>query len=183
MKTKMTLGLLGMICLVAGLAHGDTIGLYADQFGMNCNIAGSGLVNVYVVHVTNGATALEFSAPKPACWTGATWLADYCQVPPCMGGWSQTGIMIGYGSCRAGAILALRIVYTVQEPSASCCSYPLLRDPRDIWETPMVVDCNFDAHAATGLVSTIDGNESCPCGYPVAAVETTWGCVKALYGE
>jgi len=182
--TKVTLGMFGLICLVSGLAQGDTIGLYADQSGTNCNItATSSLAYVYVVHVTTGATASEFSAPKPVCWTGATWVGDQCPFVPCFDGPSQTGMMIGYGSCKAGAIHILTIVYSVQGPSPSCCSYPLLRDPRYAWKTPVVIDCNENLVSAVGLVATINGNATCPCGYPVPVEETTWGSVKALYAE
>jgi hypothetical protein len=184
MQKRVIVGVLGLIWLVAGLAHSDTIGLYAEASGTSCNIAETfPLTYVYVVHVTDGAAASEFSAPKPVCWTGATWVGDQCAFFPCFDGPSQTGMMIGYGSCKVGAIHILTIVYSVQGPSPSCCLYPLLRDPRYAWETPVVVDCKENLVSAVGLVTTINGNATCPCGYPVPVEETTWGSVKALYGE
>ena len=46
-----------------------------------------------------------------------------------------------------------------------------------------VVDCQFASRIATGLTGTVNGNVTCPCGYPVPVEETTWGRVKSLYIE
>ena len=186
MRTKMTLGLLGIVCLVAGLAHGDTIGLYADPSGMNCNIiASAGVVNVYVVHVTSGATASEFRAPKPACWNGATWIGD--QDPfggVCIGcGDSQTGRSRAYGMCLAGAVHILTISYFVPAPGEPCCLYPVLPHPGSPGGEVEIVDCEFTLRIATALTATVNGGAACPCGYPVPVEETTWGRMKALYTE
>jgi hypothetical protein len=72
MKTRVTAGFFVSVWLVAGLAYGDTIGLYADDQGLNCNIVDNyhGLLQVYVMHTSaGGATAAQFSAPRPGCMT------------------------------------------------------------------------------------------------------------------
>jgi hypothetical protein len=74
--------------------------------------------------------------------------------------------------------------YFVQGGSESCCFYPLLPDPDpSTGGNVRVVDCDGNTVAATGLVATVNGNATCPCGYPVPVEETTWGQVKALYTE
>ena len=74
MGTKAAIGLVVLICLFSGLARSDTIGLYADPSGTNCNIYATTpfvLTNVYVVHVAPlGTSGSAFSAPTPACWAG-----------------------------------------------------------------------------------------------------------------
>ena len=164
------------------VAQSDTIGFYNDNAGMSCNLTDfSPLKNVYVVHFSpGGATAAEFSVPKPACWTNATFLNvtaawEYVGNP-------QTGMAIGYGACRTGAIHFVTVVYFLQGSSPACCLYPLRGSVSSGGEV-MVVDCNSNMVPAVGLVATINGNETCPCGYPVPVEETTWGQVKALYTE
>jgi len=183
MRMRVAAGLFGLIWLVAGWARGDTIGLYANTQGTNCNITENlPLTYVYVVHVApGGAAGSEFMAPKPACWTGATWLMD--QEPFGQIGNSQVGKSIGYGSCLVGSIHILTIVYFVQGTAEPCCLYPLLPNPYSPGGQLLVADCDFNPVVAIGLASTVNGNPTCPCGYPVPVQETTWGGVKALYTE
>jgi len=170
--------------LVSVVAHSDTIGLYNDAGGSNCNITDGAfpIKSVYVVHIpSGGVTASDWAAPKPACWTNAVYLSD--TEPFENPGNSQTGKTVGYGSCITHAIHILTINYFVQGSSPPCCLYPLLGHPYDDPDHPMVADCNNQGHPAQGLVATINGNATCPCGYPVPVEETTWGRVKALYTE
>jgi hypothetical protein len=186
MRTNVKVGLFVLICLVSGLAHGDTIGLYADPSGESCNIVATtpfALTYVYVVHVTDGAAASMFRAPKPACWTGATWIGDstpYCAGVGC--GDSQTGIALVYGACRIDVHI-LTITYFVQGASESCCLYPLLPHPWSPGGQVEVADCQFNPGVAMGLIAAVNGGPTCPCGYPVPVEETTWGRVKSLYGD
>jgi hypothetical protein len=178
-------GLFALTCLVFGLAQADTIGLYADPSGTSCNItATASLTFVYVVHVSPlGTSGCAFSAPKPSCWTGATWLGD--QDPYCLIGCgdSQTGKMVGYGSCLVGSIHVSTIMYLALGPSEPCCAYPVLPHPDSPGGQIEVVDCDFNPGSAVGLMGMVNGSTACPCGYPVLVEETTWGSIKALYGE
>ena len=173
-----------ILCLVSMTAFADTIGIYDDPTGIDCNIIDDtiGLKSVYVVHLApSGATASEFSAPKPACWTTATWLSDTVAFE--MPGNSQVGISIGYGICQLGpSIHILTINYFVQGDGEPCCQYPVL--PHPSWPDAIhVVDCDNNLLPATGLVATINTDSTCPCGYPVPVEDTTWGKVKNLYSQ
>jgi len=187
MGTKAAIGLVVLICLFSGLARSDTIGLYADPSGTNCNIYATTpfvLTNVYVVHVAPlGTSGSAFSAPTPACWAGAVWIGD--QDPFCLIGCgdSQTGKMVGYGHCFVGSILVSTIMYLTQSPSEPCCAYPVLPHPSSPGGQIEVADCDFNMGSAAGLMAIVNGNATCPCGYPVPVEETTWGHVKSLYGE
>jgi len=167
------------------LTAGGSIGIYADPAGVDCNIRDvpSGLMTVYIVHTnTAGATASQFSAPKPACMTGATWLSDTAVFPVTLGN-SQTGVTVGYGSCRAEPIHVLTMNYLVTDPSQSCCMYRVLPDPGLGSGKVEVVDCAFNLQYGTGNTSTVNANSSCLCGLEsvIPTEQTTWGHMKALY--
>jgi hypothetical protein len=184
MRTRATVGLFVSIWLGAGLAYGDTIGLYADTQGTNCNFVDNQprLLQVHVVHISpGGATASEFSAPMPACMTGATYLSDTVWFAV---GNSQVGISVGYGSCVTGSIYLMAINYFVRGTSEICCVYPVLPNPYAVpGGAVLVQDCDFNSVSGVGLAATVNGNSSCPCGGPVPVEETTWGRVKTLYEE
>jgi hypothetical protein len=188
MKHSVT-GLLSMLLVLAAAATcaGDTLGIYSDNRGMSCNIVDTppGLRAVYVVHFSyTGATGSRFVAPKPPCWASATWLSDttpYCGGVGCRD--SQTGITLVYGACKIGAIHVLTINYFSQGSNEACCLYPLLPHRFSPDGQVEVVDCQFASRIATGLTGTVNGNVTCPCGYPVPVEETTWGRVKSLYIE
>ena len=184
MKIIITAGLFGLLWLAAASAQCHTIGLYADTGGTSCNISETlPLTFVYVVHhiPPSGATGCSFSAPKPVCWTDATWIYD--TEPYSWPGTSQTGKTIGYGSCKTGSLHILTIIYFSHGVSEPCCLYPVLPDPWVPSGQIEVADCDYNVVPAVGLMATVNGNSTCPCDYPVPADETTWGGVKALYTE
>ena len=184
MRIRCLIGFALLSCFFAGGAHGDTIGVYADNSGTECNITDNTqtLLSIYVVHKSpQGAWAAQFSAPMPVCMTGATWLSDSAAYEVI--GSSQTGVAIGYGICATGPIHFLTINYFAQGTSDPCCLYAVLPDPDVPSGQIEVVDCNGQLLYAQGEVSTVNGDASCPCGYPVAVEETTWGKVKSLYVE
>ena len=164
---------------------GGLIGLFADPQGTNCNFlyGGPGLLAVYVVHTrTVGATASQFSAPIPACWTNALWLSDTGIWPINIGN-SQTGVALGYGTCQVGPMHIYTINYFVQGPPAgTCCYYPVLPDPHVASGEIEVVDCNGNSVYGEGGTASLYPTANCMCeGGTVRVEETTWGRVKALY--
>jgi hypothetical protein len=161
------------------------LGIYADNMGTNCNIVATtpSVKTVYVVHTrTDGATACQFSAPKPQCWTNAMYLSDSDMFPVTIGN-SQTGKSVGYGTCRVGTINVLPINYFVQGPPTQfCCPYPVLPDPIAPSGRIEIADCEFHTVYAYGATAIVNPNASCPCeSPPVGVEETTWGRVKSLY--
>jgi hypothetical protein len=184
MRMKMTLGIFALTWFVAGLTHADTIGLYADIGGTNCNIELQPyLTYIHVVHVTDGAMGCKFMAPRPECLAGAIPVGDQCVMAPpsCCCGDSQTGMTIEYGSCRSGAFEILRMVYRRGPDMDPCCVYPLLAHPESPGGQVMVMDCGSNEVPAVVLAATVQGNATCPCGYPVPVEKTAWGKVKSLY--
>lgn len=138
----------------------------------------SGIVTVYVVQMfgpPGGTAGVHFKAPRPACFE-AVWLFDELVFPVSIGD-SQTGIGIGYGSCRSYPVHVLTIHYFGQGLS-TCCYYWVQADDRLPSGRIEAADCNFDVVYLSGGATIINQDR---CVTPVE--ETTWGEVKSLYVE
>lgn len=177
-----------------------TLGAYADTGGMNCNAVDTapGLLSIYIVHTgTDGATAIEFSAPVPACGAGTasylSWgtphgsavgnpvIGDPTAIPP-----KAPGASIAYGACRNTTLTNI-LVGTVSlfgsGLTPTCCYYEI--GAHQISGFLRMTDCGtpFPAlHDVTTVRNTINGNLTCPCGV-TPTESSTWGGIKALYGE
>lgn len=150
------------------------VGVYADTQGINCNIVDSapGLLPLYcVVSNTPGVTAVQFKAPKPACMT-STYLSDANVFPVTVGN-SQTGISVGFGTCRSAPIHVVTINYFTMGTTPPCCEYPALPDPLAPSGEIEFVDCSFTIMLGAGLTNTVNGNSGCPC--PVGALAVAVG--------
>jgi hypothetical protein len=142
----------------------SSIGIYSDVGGNNCTLSdvGAGVINAYVVvrPGNNGATAVQFAAPKPECFTG-TFLTDEEAPQTLVLGDSQTGVAVSLLSCTYAPRHVLTIQYVSFGSTPPCCEYPVLPDPLSGGIT--VVDCALDLEASVGVVSTINPDESCLC--------------------
>ena len=160
------------------------IDLFGDTMGLNELIydVQPGLLSVYVVHTgkpIGGAAACQFSAPKPACFTGI-YLSDSNPFPVTIGT-SQTGVSIGYGSCRQYPVHVQTITFFSQGTTGDCCLYPVLPDPNEPGGQVVVVDCNQQLVPVTGGATVVNlTHRAC---WTVSAEETSWGKVKSLYTE
>ena len=160
-------------------AQNGSIGIFASDAGTSCNIAiTSPLLYVYFVHVNAvAATSSQWAAPHPPCMS-ATRLADF---PPWeVMGDTETGVAIGYGSCKTGTFLLMSSLYhvTAAEP---CCYWSVVADPHVASGKIEIVDCDFEMTYGTGGQGIVNAAESCNCNVPNE--DTTWGQVKALYAE
>ncbi len=165
-----------------GPSYGGMIGVYSTTDATDCNITegAPGLLEVYVVHTgIVAATACQFSAPMPACMSGASYLSDTPQFPVAIGN-SQTGVAIGYGACESSPIHVLTINYFASGATAACCQYPVLPDPNIASGRIEVVDCDQYLIYADGMTSIVNPNAGCFCG-GIQVRESTWGKVKSLY--
>jgi hypothetical protein len=170
-----------LLCLFASAAFGQagTIGIFSDNAGTNPFItdAAPGLLSVYVVHVaTAGATACQYKATKPPCMT-ATYLSDTNVFGVTIGN-SQTGVSIGYGTCRVGTIHVQTISYFASGTTPSCCYYPVVPDPLGSSGGVGVdiVDCAFQPDVAEGGYGVINAN-GCDCPQPTLVLngyESVW---------
>jgi hypothetical protein len=168
---------------------GGRIGIFGENTGTNCAVtdAAPGLLNVYIVQVgTEGSAACQYKATQPACFP-ATYLSDSSPFAVVIGN-SQTGVSIGYGSCRVGAVHVQTMAFFATGTTAPCCLYTLGCDP--LSETQAcalgyidIVDCTQTYAFAKPQVGVINPNASCACVDIVAQEESSWGQIKALYQE
>ena len=126
------LTLVALLAATPGFGQTGSICIFADSIGTSCNPVDStaSVWRVYVLHRNSpGATGAQFSAPKPNCMQGATWLADDPMFPVAVGN-SQDGISLGYGSCLTGSFHVLTITYYVTGGTLDHCQYPILNDDK-----------------------------------------------------
>jgi hypothetical protein len=170
------------------VAAQDRIELWADQNRSTCSISEPISPPIVQIHIfingPVGATGVRFTAEKPACWLGATWLGD-ALVPGAVNvSNSQYDWSIAFGGCTVpnepsylGAIS-----YLISNQALPCCIVDAL--PAGQLHYFMFTDCDFGEHSLEPTKSVVvNPNESCGCQSAVlTAVETTsWGRVKALY--
>ncbi len=194
----------GLLVFAAAPAHGQagTVGIFGDSQGTDpCGLydVGAGLAVYYIVHIyTSGAVGVEYSAPAPWCLKGQ-YLSDTNAFPVTIGN-SQTGVSVGYGSCRASPILVQAIQFFVHGLTPNCCCYDVRAHP--VNGGPNVVDCADNLLIAAGGRGIINSNLNCSCWacmsaacaeafrsqqggciQPVPVEETSWGRVKSIYAE
>lgn len=158
-----------------------------DNAMTTCTLAGNGVgptsIHAFLIGPT-GTTAVLFAAYIPACWSGATWLGDVLAEPWLTLGTTQEdgGLSVAFGECRS-LPLYLGTVNFFGVAGSPCCEFPVTHPT--VWQnfaTPaQVVDCDFTEHDASGGRVIVNADSSCPCDQPLAAEESTWGRVKALY--
>jgi len=190
----MRLLLLMTLVLVLGATmvlaqDGGRIGLFSDEAGTNCAItdAAPGLLQVYVVHImTGGATASQYAAPKPPCFT-ASYLSDTNVFGVTVGN-SQTGVSVGYGTCRSAPIHLQTISFFAAGTSSTCCVYSVACDPVSVTGACGagkldVVDCGFTYILGAGQSGVVNSTVDCTCAMIVPERDSSWGQIKALYSE
>jgi hypothetical protein len=183
-----------LLSLLSGsvAAQAGQVTIAGDVQGIDCNLPDvtQTVISYYVVHLfTAGATAVQFSAPKPACLL-AVYLSDSPVFPVTIGN-SQTGVAVGYGACLASPIHVLTLTYFAQGLTPSCCCYRAFPDPQIQSSMVEVVDCNNQllfGTAGFGVVNADDtcltgGMVTCECLEPIGAERSTWGRVKATFAD
>ncbi len=173
---------------VANAQYGGRVELWADTQMIDCSIVDSqpGVVNIHMFHTNiSEATALQFAAPTPDCWTGATWVGDAVTALVRIYNTHDVdyGISLGYGACLQLPLYLGFMVFMTTGEGLDCCVYPVI--------APIWPDGNILASDCTQPMSNriypeggqivINPNETCECVRPVPVQETTWGQIKSLY--
>jgi len=191
---KILIALVPVLLAGAGTAHaqGGIIGLYKDTSGNDCDLVVSQGDPYFIVHVVHHvweeAAGVVFSAPPPGC-SGLQWLADAIDPPMIYIGSTRDGIWISYSGCRTGSVHVMDILtYSYSSPQG-CCEWQVLYNAMEVEPWPFGYSCgeNPEHLPAYGERSTIteDGNPvpNCFCYHSIPTEATTWGKVKAMYGE
>jgi len=190
-----TLTLVPCLLLLAGLAFAQTapaerVEFYADASMSACELAVDELsvAQIHMFHVgPEPAVSLAFAAPTPSCWTGATWLGDVISEPfLTLGNTHDTndGLAISYTACHELPVYLGYMNFVISAPAQACCLY----EATWIELHPGILSASCDLPrpelrypGARGII--INPGPGCHCVSPVAVEETSWGKVKALYGD
>jgi len=157
-----------------------------------------GMVEVHVVldQITN-ANSIQFGAPVPDCWTGATWLADVPTWTLFLGDTQNdasgfvTGFLgeVGGPECPGanGQIHVVKMLISVSGTGTTCCPYPIVKASADTYpEIPgpiLTRNCGeqIEVHEMGRSLAYVNPDPSCDCMLAVPVQQETWGGIKALY--
>jgi len=168
------------------------IALSTTADGTGCNIANtSGIIEVHVVvlDVTN-FDGIQFMAPRPDCWTGATYLEEEVYGLLFIGSTQDTeiGLSVVWGSCGSGGLTGpihvAKITYETSGMAPACCPYPILKARYDAHPEvagPIIVLCDPMRIAGVTVDAVINPRPGCMCALAAPAQTSTWGAIKALY--
>lgn len=180
------------------IAQNYRLEFHSDEALTSCELAvtSPGLIKVHMLVAGEGGplAGVTFKAVKPACMRSAVWIADV---------WEQTTIRSIAGTTQhpngVDALLDCPpnippfvsrylpvylgwIWFSVTEPTDPCCVYEPTKQPGDPFM--VLIMCNdFSGFPMTAGKLVMNANESCRCDMPLATRQTTWGAVKALYGD
>lgn len=169
---KLLLLLVISILLVANVAQADFIGIYTDASGTTCTLASGFSTTATVIHKQTPGTIGSLFGISTASAPGSTLFAfnssytSVCVNPPCP---------FLYGACVQGSI----VVGTIVAALGNTGFLEVVGVGGNA--TPIVVDCNQEAHSALGGRGYINSfPPECTPG-DIAVENSTWGSVKALY--
>jgi hypothetical protein len=181
-----------LVTSTAAFAQGR-IDLFADQAMTQCSLVDNGqVVSVFVIWSgPESADGVFFSAPRPACWQGATWVGDGLPGYRGRDGNSQTGLFVTlyppgqYEGCKKPPVLVCTIYFFTSGTAQPCCDLKVVGVPLALEPYPLEYYClgtgAYPGPASAGNKVVINPDSSCPCNSPVAVEPTTWGRVKSLY--
>lgn len=178
-----------LLCAAGSAGAGGRMALYADAGGTDCGIedGAPGVVQIHMIYEGDqGAAAVAFAAPTPACWTGAVWVGDIIDA-----GWLaglgdthdlQKGTLVNLLGCYTGPVHLGLMSFVTQGKGQKCCRYEIIGSVNE--GGPGVLDCATTFVAIETGPALINPKGSCRCGDDnalVAVDESTWGRVKSLY--
>jgi hypothetical protein len=168
----------------AGLAQNGSLALYADPGFLDCSFLDTsvGPVVVYVVHrAPAGASGVHFRlAPSPG-FTCAYQSVDFGSG---FGIGSPTsGAGVSYGLCATTDILVATVTYSCLGTSATCAYLSAEADPNYPSGQLVATDCEVLPGSSSIPGSKLYANPNNTCGCSVGVEPSTWGEIKALYGN
>lgn len=184
---KFVLTILALTIAVGpAFAQGGDISAYNDQTGTSCNILdqGAALHDVFILlKHTLGANALKFKVAT----TGVA--MSYVSETVVLGlsiGNTTAGIEVAFPQCQVGDVYFMKITYFGTGTSPQCSYISVVPHPTsEIPGEVIMVDCAQPFGTiwpiAGGQAIVNPGPPPVNCDCNVAAGETTWGGIKALY--
>ncbi len=194
MKLRVIAPLVLALALAASTASGQSIGIYADPSGANCNLT-AGLFQAFNWYIlvnlggaaAGGTTGAEFRVDNwPASWSFNTLTpnanSNLVLASPLTGGCN-----IAFPSCQPGSsgVVVLFTVNTLPLDAQTNRNVAVLRHntPSNInFQCPLITLCDipvFTKICVNGGQARINGPGNCT----VAVERQTWSNVKALYSN
>ena len=166
--------------------YGDISG-YADQAGTSCNIAdvGAGIRDIFVVikHNTGGVKVAKFAVTQTSTMA---YISETAAPGTLVIGTSAAGVEVAFIECQPFDAFVMKLTYFGSGSSAPCSYFNVV--PHAGSQVPgetIIVDCALpfgEIHAIPRGQAIINpGPPPAQCDCNVAAPETTWGSIKALY--
>jgi hypothetical protein len=168
------------------------IALSTSVDGAECAIVdAAGITEVHVVVLdVEGFDGIQFAAPKPDCWTGATYLDEEMHGLLSIGNTQDTefGLSVIWGACGDGGLTGTVHVATIRYQTTGqappCCDYQILKVKWDNYPDipgPIIVLCDPLRIAGVTVDAVINPNPNCPCAAPTPVTPSTWSAIKAMY--
>ena len=168
-------------CMASAQIHNGSIAIFADNSTFNpsyCLSATPGPLYVYFLHInSHGAIGSQWAAPAPPCLS-AVHVADLPVFAVTIGN-TASGVIISYATCKTGWFHIMTVLYEVASVG-TCCHWSVIPDPSLPSGRIEIPDCDYNMTYGTGGQGIFDTNPTC-CSTPTD--ETTWGKVKAVYGN
>lgn len=201
------LGVFWIVVLFASAAFGQaagTIYFVSDPQTYDCSIhdTAPGIVKIHMILDLPNGEAVQFGAPKPDCWTGATYLGESIEPDFLLMGktYADIGLVLFVLGMKCPDLFLQSpiyigfVSYTTTGEAPTCCEYPVtkVKDTFDYIPGPVGVVCDdnppYYIHIALmeGKSAFINPDASCPCSSTIAHSEepkqnNTWGEIKSLY--
>lgn len=180
------------VCSIAfAQPPGGQIMIFADPLGTDCfpKDRFPNVLQVYVVQIdAEGASGSQFKIETGGGFEGVFLGEELALTRGLKQGNSTTGTGIGYGECLVSPIHLLTLSYYCNGLSSEC-SYLEVTDAYEGERGELTsVDCSLPPlrQETLGGRTYVNANPSCPCevaGALLPVYETTWGNVKAMYGD
>lgn len=189
MKSAVLLSLAVTLCALPAFAQ-NRIEFYGDESMHTCAIIEPISPPIVQVHVfltgPVSATGARFTARKPDCWVGATWLGDALgdrmfSIGNSQGDWSLAWSIGSHcETSHAPPIHIGFISYQISQQAQACCKVEALHSGIAF----EFYDCQFATYELEeSRPIMVNPGEGCGCqsGVTTAVETTSWGRVKALY--
>jgi hypothetical protein len=169
------------------LAQFGDISGYFDQAGTNCNISDVGFAphDIFIVlkHNTGGVKVAKFRVENTSAMT---YIGETAAPGTLTIGSAQAGIEVAFTACQAFDAYVMKVTYFGSGTSTPCSYFNVIPHPgSQVPGQTMIVDCALpfgSVHAIPSGQAIINpGPPPVQCDCNVAAGETTWGSIKALY--
>lgn len=191
LATLVVIQLAGGVALAQRPGGGGEIQLYTERNGQHCYLIDThpGFADIHMVDIEPSQPyAVTFSATKPRCWTGATWVSDNFVWPLVLYNTQNytRGVAVAYGGClETGPVYLGYMRFWTTGEAPACCRYTV-NGVIYLDDDIVTLNCGDVERAGTGGEIVINPDQSCMCELPLPQLplptqETSWGQIKSLY--